>query len=279
MGHTSSTTFRPRHNSTVVFAELARREASEATGQLAHLRVLPCTQKNTMSSHLHQLDPIHAMEVETTAMNDVPPGEASAFSAGPKAEEEAPSLLPTIVLHDSGDVILRVGTEAGMRQPVLVSKMVMVQASPVWKAMFERHWKESDATEIPLPDDDIEAILLVLRIAHLRFKEIPQRHNLTIDALLNLAVVCDKYDLVKLVQPFLDLHGWAQYHLPNIRSEKNCNPSWFFVAWTFGYNDSFEALATYLVRRIKLDADGNAITQNGQRFPSDTPPGLLGMCF
>jgi hypothetical protein len=52
-------------------------------------------------------------------------------------------------------------------------------------------------------------MLLVLRIAHLQFKEIPQGNGLTIDALLSLAVVCDKYDLVSMVRPFLDLHCWA----------------------------------------------------------------------
>jgi hypothetical protein len=155
----------------------------------------------------------------------------------------------------------------------------MIMASPVWKAMFERHWRENEPTEIPLPDDDVEAMLLVLRIAHLRFHELPRMHGLSLPALLRLAVVCDKYDLVKVVRPFLNLYGWASCYFPDIESGTNCSLSWFFIAWTFGYEDSFESLAIYVVRRIELDVHGNASMRSGQKFPDDIPPGLLGMCF
>jgi hypothetical protein len=194
-------------------------------------------------------------------------------------EAGAFSLQQTIVLHDDGDVILVMGSGSVSQRRVRVSKTAMILASPVWKAMFERHWKENESTEIPLPDDDIEAILLVLRIAHLRFHELPRTGGLTIAALLKLAVVCDKYDLVKLVRPFLDLYGWASSHLPDIGSGKNCNPSWFFIAWTFGYKDSFEYLATYVVRRIQLNAHGDVVMNVWQAFPHDAPPGLLGKFF
>ena len=116
----------------------------------------------------------------------------------------------------------------------------------------------------------------MLRIAHLRFHDLPQKHGLTLDAVLRLAVVCDKYDLVRLVRRFLDLHDWAKMFLPDVGSETNCSPSWFFIAWTFEYKDSFEDLATYVVRRTRLDVRGDAIMENGQEFSEDIPPGLLG---
>jgi hypothetical protein len=97
--------------------------------------------------------------------------------------------------------------------------------------MFEARWAESEASEIALRDDDMDAMLLVLRIAHLRFHDLPKK--LEFGPLLNLAVVCDKYDLVRMVRPFLDLHGWAKPH--DYHQGKSWYPSWLFVAWTFGY--------------------------------------------
>jgi len=52
-------------------------------------------------------------------------------------------------------------------------------------------------------------MLIVLCVPHLRFHELPKKNGLTRDALLALAVVCDQYDIVPLVRPFLDLYGWA----------------------------------------------------------------------
>jgi hypothetical protein len=204
------------------------------------------------------------------------PKDVSGSATSPRAG--TPDLQRIIVLHDGGDAILVIGSDTASQQPVMISKTTMTMASPVWKAMFERHWRENEATEIPLPDDDVEAMLLVLRIAHLRFHELPKKNALTLDALLNLAVICDKYDLVKIVRPFLDLHGWASCYIPNIGYGIVSDPCWLFIAWTFGYKDSFEQLATYTVRMIRVDSLGDAIMEDGRRFPEDTPPGLLGMC-
>jgi hypothetical protein len=144
--------------------------------------------------------------------------------------------------------------------------------------MFERHWREIEATEIPTPDDDIEAMLLALRTAHLRFPELPKKNALTLNALLNLKVICDKYNLVKIVWLFLDLHGWASCYILDIGFRRVSDPYWFFIAWTLGYEDNFGKLATYPVKKIRVDSLGDAIMEDGQRFPEDTPPGLLGIC-
>ncbi|CAN9482012.1 unnamed protein product [Alternaria alternata] len=184
-------------------------------------------------------------------------------------------LQPTIVLDDSGDATLLVGTDSAALQPVQVSSTAMTLASPVWKDMFERHRKANGAIEVPLRDDEIDALYIALRIAHLRFHEIPRKDGLTIDALLELAVVCARYDIVKLVRPFLDLYGWAQCHYPDTDAGERCDPAWFYVAWTFGYKDSFQRLTRFIVKKIGLDEDGNAIMDDGQKLPKYMPPGLL----
>lgn len=185
----------------------------------------------------------------------------------------------TIVLHDFGDVTLLVGT-GETQQPVLTSSSTLRLASPVWRAMFGQRWAESESSEVPFPDDDVEAMLLVLRIAHLRFQELPQKHGISFNSLLNLAFVCDKYDLVRMVRPFLDLHCWAQPFL-HMTDPKTCQPAWLFIAWTFGYSESFDALAKRLVRAVATsDMDGRTIVgvTGGPELQAGTlPPDILGV--
>ena len=121
---------------------------------------------------------------------------------------------------------LLVGGDGGSQQPIVVPRTVMSLASPVFKAMFDRFCIESEATEISLPDDDPGAMLIVLKIAHLRFHDLPKAADVDIEALLCFAVTCENHDLVTLIRPFLDLHGWAQKHFPNVATLKNCDPSW-----------------------------------------------------
>jgi hypothetical protein len=183
-----------------------------------------------------------------------------------------------IVLTDYSDMTLLIGDDKESQQPVLVSKVSMSQASPVWKAMFAQHWVENEATEILLPDDDVDAMLLVLRIAHLRFQEIPPKNGLDMEALLNLAVVCDKYDLVGLVRPFLNLHCWTETLIPDIGlySKPKWHPFCLFIAWTFGYIHVFDAPARHLALTVSLNSQGVATFGKDELFPEEMPPEILG---
>ncbi len=186
---------------------------------------------------------------------------------------------PTIVLHEHGDVTLLLGA-AEDQKTVRVSAATLQLASPVWKAMLGGQWVESEASEIPLPDDDVEAMLLVLRIAHLRFYEIPKKNGLSFESLLRLAVVCDKYDLVRLVRPFLDLHCWAQPYAFSTGSTKY-HPDWLFIAWTFGYHESFDQLARHLaltasIRSPFFGFDKTFQTETLQPIGTNLPPDILG---
>ena len=143
--------------------------------------------------------------------------------------------------------------------------------------MFEpQRWAESTANEISFPDDDAEAMLIVLRIAHLRFQELPGIHGLPFETLFNLAVTCDKYDTIKLVRPFLESRGWTRPHNTNVL--ESWDPSWLFVALKFGYISSFEHGAKYLIRNISLSSNGIARLSNGKTvFRDELPLGCLGM--
>ncbi|KAF2005191.1 hypothetical protein P154DRAFT_530850 [Amniculicola lignicola CBS 123094] len=157
-------------------------------------------------------------------------------------------------MHDLADVALRLGKLPP--QPVRVSKTALQMASPVWKAMFEKHWAESVADEIVFPDDPVPAMLTVLRIAHFRFNELPAKSALRYDEVIDLTAMCDKYDLVRLVRPFLDLKMWTSSFIsPTPTGHYYLH--WLYIAWTFGYSDSFDKLARHLALNCTVRPDGS----------------------
>lgn len=85
-----------------------------------------------------------------------------------------------------------------------VSTKAMCLASPVWRVMldpsgpFKEAHPEND--QVLFPEDDAQALLTVLCIAHLEFHSIPERLSFT--QLLNLAIICDKYDTGRLILPW-----------------------------------------------------------------------------
>ena len=124
----------------------------------------------------------------------------------------------TVNLVDDGDLRIHVTCSSerkkrpeesdlplGDQKTFVVSSAVMRIASPVWRTMFDPqgHFMESQRSsthrEMDFPEDDPNALLCVLRIAHLQFRKIPETLNYA--ELLNLAIICDKYDTVAIVRP------------------------------------------------------------------------------
>ena len=109
---------------------------------------------------------------------------------------------PCIILDPSGDLRLHTDTH-----DFIVSSKVMCFASPVWRAMFDPQgpWAKKASDAYSLPEDDPNALLFILRIAHLQFSELPDVF-VVYEHLFQLAVLCDKYGGV-LILDFLVLYG------------------------------------------------------------------------
>ena len=191
-------------------------------------------------------------------------------------------MLETVVLDDFSDLTLVVGTEdedgdtetsntgrVGSVQRVKVSSSVLRLASPVWRSMFNPsgHFVESTAKEVSFPDDDPAALLIVLRIAHLRFKEVPDK--LSFKKLVSVAVICDKYDTVSVVRPFL-----SKWTGPEIKISPG-KEEWIFIAWTFGYKDAFTSGVQKLVREVTIDGKGRCMF-GGKAVSGYFPPDITG---
>lgn len=85
----------------------------------------------------------------------------------------------SIVLTPSGDLIITNKTHDASTT-FLVSSGAMCLASSVWRAMLEGDFKEADTSkgkrEIHFADDDPVALLMLLRVGHMQFKELSRTY-------------------------------------------------------------------------------------------------------
>ncbi|QDS75767.1 hypothetical protein FKW77_008714 [Venturia effusa] len=117
-----------------------------------------------------------------------------------------PEANPTsVTVDEDGDLVLLVGEETR----ILVSSKALTLASKVFKAMLlgsafkeGRELAESTAKkepyELPLPDDDAQAITLLSQVLCHRARKISVT-NVTIELLEKLATVADKYACAEAV--------------------------------------------------------------------------------
>ena len=69
----------------------------------------------------------------------------------------------------------------------------------------------TNAVEIPFPEDDPVAMVILCQILHLRNEEVP--NDLTINQLLHVALLVDKYDCAKPVKPSAECwYVWWNSH-------------------------------------------------------------------
>ena len=95
---------------------------------------------------------------------------------------------PTIV-DPSGDLTVHAG-EKGHQKTFIVSPKAMCLASHVWREMLNRTGL-CEQNRIDLTGDDLDALLILLRISHLQFSEVPL--HVTYTLLVHLAVLCTRW--------------------------------------------------------------------------------------
>ena len=125
-----------------------------------------------------------------------------------------------------------------------VSSSAMKLASPVWRAMLsvQNGFKESThAEDVVFPDDDCHSIFVLLLACHLRFQDIPDK--LEFAQLVALSVVCDKYDCISLIRPWLSTWMSPWKH----RVAQPGFEAWAFIAWVVGDEDTFKRATDHIV--------------------------------
>ncbi|MCJ1368297.1 hypothetical protein MMC16_007439 [Acarospora aff. strigata] len=183
-----------------------------------------------------------------------------------------------ICILDSGDLLLLV-TYSNDRIVFVVSSHAMSLASPIWKKTLKPPFPklvsridgddDLQDKQVDFSEDNGEALLLLLRIAHLQFSKVPS--TLTFESLLDVAILYDKYDCVGLVGPWLSL--WLSNE--ETQSKEQGYEEWLFIAWVFGREKTFKELATKLTHEVKINAKGDCLTSTGEIFPSQMPPDII----
>ena len=217
----------------------------------------------------------------------------------------------SLFTFEPSDVRLKV-TYKGEAIIAHVSSSAMSFASPVWQKFIFPPWKPVTAQnlatdentgsapnakkigiaeaspkdnekgalpveEIDFADDNGEALLILLRIAHLRFQDNPA--TLPYQTLLQVAVLCDQYQCVNLVRPWLP--QWLADE--ETSSLQLGNESWLFIAWVFGRENVFRDLAFKMVKGTFVNPINKSIYMTSWPFPrrynkveDPMPDGILG---
>lgn len=175
-------------------------------------------------------------------------------------------------LRANGDLTLLVGNDS---QRFVVSRDTMCGACPAWERMLNGPYAEASKSEIALPDDDPKVLHILLLIVHLSFKKLPP--TITLEELTTLAFMCDKYDTVALVRPFLSI--WTEPWLKDGSYLNRGNEEWIWISYVFGYEEEFCARTKQLVREIWIRKDGKPhiyVDRKIKTLDHLLPPGLSG---
>lgn len=185
-------------------------------------------------------------------------------------ENHSPS---TDILDPAGDRYLVVN-KGESQQTFRVSSKAMCLASPVWRAMLypSGPWKEAqDGSHVLFPEDDPNALRIVLDIVHFHFHRIPI--SLTYEQLLDLAILCDKYDTARLVLLWFQLHWKAPFLKYAQEQGKECS---LLIAWVFLDEATFRNIAARLVTQSLLDNEDKFDIDYRQLLDTYMPLGMMG---
>ncbi|KAH7355427.1 hypothetical protein BKA65DRAFT_475866 [Rhexocercosporidium sp. MPI-PUGE-AT-0058] len=122
-------------------------------------------------------------------------------------------------------------------------------------------------------EEDRAAVLVLLNIIHLKHRLIPKRLQFSI--LLQVAVRCEKYMCVELVQPWLST--WTDKL--EFRTQYPIAEHVLFTHWVFGQEEEFEKVLKAMVLEVKLNKDGQLLNDNNwlrcEPFPAGIAENIL----
>ena len=150
---------------------------------------------------------------------------------------------------------------------VRVSSKHLTLASRVFKRMLQARFKEGlelhskGSAELPLPDDDPAALLILLNLIHGKTRKVPRKVKLS--RMTELAILVDKYELFDSVELWVD--HWVRHLQGTVPVALGGDLLlWMCISWVFKRADIFKRLTkiAQLEREGLLEADQLPIPQS-----------------
>ena len=209
--------------------------------------------------------------VEKTNLLKRKSGQSSSAPQDNTLRPKSPRLLPNLIrLDDDGDLEIEV-IEAKSQQEAryLVNRACLSLSSPVFRAMFgkQSQFREGlfpqspeQATVIRLEEESINAMDIFLNMTHLKGQALPV--SLSYAQLYDLAILCDKYDLRKV------LGHWPRIWSDEIsgRSSNPAGQEWLYIQSIFGFKDLFSKTSRGIILDSTLRHDGSLLIKGNKKL-------------
>ncbi len=142
-----------------------------------------------------------------------------------------------------------------------VSSRHLTLASPVFERLLKGEFAEScrlkstGTTEVRLPEDNLQALQILLNIIHSHSRKVPREVN--IDTLTQMSILIDKYGLHEATAIYTDL--WFDKLKGNIPdSLTNQVMPWLCVSWVLRKPEAFKTITKIAVRESEGQLEGVA---------------------
>ncbi|KAF8243461.1 hypothetical protein K440DRAFT_664086 [Wilcoxina mikolae CBS 423.85] len=169
--------------------------------------------------------------------------------------------MTEVHIYRDGDMILEVTDGVEQRRFTVVSHILCI-ASPVFRAMLGRHSSFRERREFEMQDESflfvlelpeeesVEAMEIMLNAIHLQNDKVPT--IISFNKLVQIAVICDKYDMSKAVHPQVSFWMQQNERLALLDNYED----WLFISWVFRRSKTFESLSRKMILHIRGDDSG-----------------------
>lgn len=157
------------------------------------------------------------------------------------------------------NIIISITRKGGSPSRFLVSSVVLCGASSVFTAMLGPCSPFAEAVALrraqaaggdlyvqPLSDDDPVALAVTLSAMHFKLENVPR--ETTVEQLMQLAIVCDKYNCAAVLKQWVE--KWITIRKCQQVKKPTQSIQMLFVAWVFGADGEFGELTQTLVPKI-----------------------------
>jgi hypothetical protein len=138
-----------------------------------------------------------------------------------------------------------------------ISRSHIANLSDLWDKAIKQNTLHKSLFNFRVPhivsQDDPRALALLLYILHWNTRMLPQ--TLTLDELVHLAQLAERYDLNHILINYLDL--WLAPHRERILEPGY--EQWLYVAWQFGLEEDYLRLANHLTINCAINAKGQLV--------------------